>query len=297
MQSYFKHISKQISDNISTANDSLKIAVAWFTNDSLFDNLLELLQRQVKIDLIVVNDSINNRATGLDFNRFIELGGHFYFANSASLMHHKLAIIDGKKLISGSYNWTYKAEYRNSENIIITNDNLLVENFLKEFKQLKETATKQVDKVTLTPGQETEINVREYIKSDLVFKSLTYQRKGELKKSKEILEKAKKIASDNNELELKIQQIEESNEKPEYHYHVEDGQFSFDYYDSKLLGKEGEVIKVDMWGNGNKEDDIYILFIDGFYVECIGSIERSFPKSKEEHEEIKKYEMDLHADD
>ena len=36
-------------------------------------------------------------------------------------MHHKFAIIDGKKLISGSFNWTMQAAMGNYENVMITN--------------------------------------------------------------------------------------------------------------------------------------------------------------------------------
>ena len=37
------------------------------------------------------------------------------------LMHHKFAIIDGKNLITGSFNWTMQAAMGNYENVLITN--------------------------------------------------------------------------------------------------------------------------------------------------------------------------------
>lgn len=297
MQSYFKNISNQILDNTSTASKTLQIAVAWFTNENIFNHLLELLNRQIKIELIVVNDSINNRDNGLDFNKFIALGGHFYFANSSSLMHHKFLIIDNQKVISGSYNWTYNAEYRNSENIIISIDNTSVENFSKEFEKLKETSIRQLEKITLTPIIAIEIDETKFIKSDLVYKSYSQQKNGDIKNSKKTLERAKQIQCDDAALEQTIEDIEKHNESSKYFYHVEDGQFSFDFNDNKLLGKEGEIIKVDKWDNDNVEDEIYILFIDSFYVECIGNIERSFPKTQDEHNEMKKAMMELYGYD
>ncbi|HEY5461646.1 MAG TPA: phospholipase D-like domain-containing protein [Hanamia sp.] len=297
MQSYFKHIGNQILDNTSTVSESLQIAVAWFTNDNIFNHLLELLKRQIKIELIIVNDSINNRDSGLDFNKFIALGGHFYFANSSSLMHHKFLIIDKQKVITGSYNWTYNAEYRNSENITISVDNSTIENFEKEFEKLKETASRQVDKISLTPKKAIEIDETKFIKSDLVYKSYSQQKSGDIKSSKITLEKAKQIKSDDFVLEQTISDIEKNNENSKYFYHVEDGQFSFDFNDTKLLGKESEIIKVGKWGNDEMDDEIYILFVEDFYVECIGNIERSFPKTKDEHNETKKAMMKLYADD
>lgn len=61
-------------------------------------------------------------------------------------------------------------------------------------------------------------------------------------------------------------------ERP-FHYHIEDGQFSFDHYDYQLLGKIGDIVEIE-------DKEIYIASIEGNYVECIGSIENSFPISE-----------------
>ena len=79
----------------------------------------------------------------------------------------------------------------------------------------------------------------------------------------------------------------------EYNYHVEDGEFSVDFDDKKLLGDEGDIIKVFTDRSGEIEDEIYILFIDGDYVECIGNIDRSFPINWNEHMEVRKRTQEL----
>lgn len=71
-----------------------------------------------------------------------------------------------------------------------------------------------------------------------------------------------------------------------YTYHIEDGQFSFDFTCNRLLGKEGQIIEYPTDRNG--DDEFYILFIDGTHVECIGNIERSYPKNTQEHEYLRK---------
>lgn len=78
-------------------------------------------------------------------------------------------------------------------------------------------------------------------------------------------------------------------------YHVEDGQFSFDFEDEKLLGAEGDIIKV--WTDRDDDDEIYILFIEGNHVECIGNVERSFPKNWSEHIETRKMVQEIHKGD
>ena len=54
------------------------------------------------------------------------------------LMHNKFCIFDKEALITGSYNWTYYAETRNIENIVITNDASMVSLFRDEFMRLIE---------------------------------------------------------------------------------------------------------------------------------------------------------------
>lgn len=79
-----------------------------------------------------------------------------------------------------------------------------------------------------------------------------------------------------------------------YHYHVEDGQFSFDFEKNTLLGDEGDIINVYTERSDNESEDIYILFVEGNYVDCIGNIERSFPINWLEHMELRKTVQELY---
>ena len=58
--------------------------------------------------------------------------------DSTYLMHHKFAIVDGKVLINGSFNWTRQAITGNQENLIITDDKAITPLFVTEFQKLWE---------------------------------------------------------------------------------------------------------------------------------------------------------------
>ncbi len=58
-----------------------------------------------------------------------------HFAASGSI-HHKVFIIDGKTVITGSYNPTRNGNERNDENILIIHDPLVAKKFLEEFEML-----------------------------------------------------------------------------------------------------------------------------------------------------------------
>ncbi len=51
-------------------------------------------------------------------------------------MHHKFALFDGRRLVTGSYNWTRSAAEFNEENFIVTGDSQLTSAFARTFEDL-----------------------------------------------------------------------------------------------------------------------------------------------------------------
>lgn len=144
---HFKNIRKEILNSLNLAEEKIQIAVCWFTNQELFDSLCDKIKKGIRVELIILNDFINNREDGLDFQKFIDLGGIFFYSQDDRPMHNKYCLIDDKILINGSYNWTYYAENKNEENVIIHKDkDDLIKCFVENFNRLKEISIK-VDKV------------------------------------------------------------------------------------------------------------------------------------------------------
>ena len=136
-QAFFSHIRSKIIPYLDQAKENVVIAMAWFTSAELFEALLSCLKRKVNVELILLDNSINYMYYAPDFNRLISAGGHLRIADlSVGFMHHKFCVIDNKIAITGSYNWTYYAETRNVENIIITDSLEIVNLFSTEFKRL-----------------------------------------------------------------------------------------------------------------------------------------------------------------
>ena len=61
--------------------------------------------------------------------------------SDVGFMHHKFCIIDNKIVITGSYNWTFYAETRNIENIIISDKSETVNLYRDEFSRLSDKLT------------------------------------------------------------------------------------------------------------------------------------------------------------
>ena len=60
--------------------------------------------------------------------------------NYGDMLHHKFAIIDGKKVLFGSHNWSEAANNINDEFLVVIEDVELAGQFEKEFGQLIQSA-------------------------------------------------------------------------------------------------------------------------------------------------------------
>jgi phosphatidylserine/phosphatidylglycerophosphate/cardiolipin synthase-like enzyme len=122
---FFSEIKDVIIKLIDTSKSEISIAVAWFTHRDLYQALLNALDRNVQVSIILIDDIINRGPNALDFTLFINKGGKVRFMNTKKiLMHNKFCIFDKEALITGSYNWTYSAELRNTLNRITRPFNL-----------------------------------------------------------------------------------------------------------------------------------------------------------------------------
>lgn len=134
-ESYFDNIQEVIENHISSANNMICVAVAWFTNDVLLKALTDALKRKVKIKVLILDDILNRNEFGLDYGFLINNGAAVNFANSKSgTMHNKFCIVDNV-VITGSYNWTYHAN-KNNENILVTDKEYIVNAYVEEFERL-----------------------------------------------------------------------------------------------------------------------------------------------------------------
>lgn len=134
-EALFENIAEHIQYELGKAQQSVFIAVAWFTNKQLFAKLLAKAKAGCSVSLIVSDDEIN---TAIDFMQLAKYRAKVYKVGNGNtvLMHNKFCVIDHTTVITGSYNWSYKAE-TNFENIIITSDDTsLAAQFISEFNNI-----------------------------------------------------------------------------------------------------------------------------------------------------------------
>lgn len=198
---YFSNIKEKLLRELSRAKRSISIAVAWFTNDDLFDMLCMKLKQGIKVELIIINDYINNWDFGLPFQTFIDLKGKLYLSEYPSIMHHKFCLIDDDTIFNGSYNWTYYAEMRNDENIMMFKEKPnLTKEFKGEFERLKLELGEPVSQ--LQPFDSSQIirfernAFRQYFSTDLTLRAAAV-RKINISRADELTTKAIDVDAEN----------------------------------------------------------------------------------------------------
>ncbi len=125
-----------ICRQIETAERSADVCVFTITDDRIAARLLDAHRRGVQVRIITDNDKAHDE--GSDVHRLSRAGIAVVVDETPSHMHHKFAIFDDRRMLTGSYNWTRAAARDNQENLIVTDDARLLKPFAREFAALWE---------------------------------------------------------------------------------------------------------------------------------------------------------------
>jgi hypothetical protein len=102
----FQNCPSAVIQFIQQSTTTLQIAVCWFTHPGIFKALQQACERGVIIDLIVNYDQINFSPHGLQFDDLVHANAAVLGYTGPGLLHHKLAVADSSRVITGSFNWT-----------------------------------------------------------------------------------------------------------------------------------------------------------------------------------------------
>lgn len=175
IKAYFEDIENIIINELMLARKSIKIAVAWFTDAEFIPTLVRKIRGGVEVEILLHHDDINKLGdTSIDFAEFIKYGGKLVWCKGHySTMHEKFCIIDDEVLIEGTFNWTYYAEARNDEHIIVFKECLeLIKQFIERYNFLKEKYTSGVSYHSLPPVPNPQITRRRKKKDTTAHQSI-----------------------------------------------------------------------------------------------------------------------------
>ena len=132
---HFDDIQKQIIEEIRKAKYTIWVAMAWFTNKELYDELVKKKMQGVNVQ-VIIDDNAKNKNTSFRLESEFEtyrISIESYYKN---IMHDKFCIIDLQTVIHGTFNWTNAASY-NRETISVDKNTATAKTFADEFIKLK----------------------------------------------------------------------------------------------------------------------------------------------------------------
>jgi phosphatidylserine/phosphatidylglycerophosphate/cardiolipin synthase-like enzyme len=113
-------VARRLIELIAGARTEVDILAFTFTSDPLAEALLEAARRGVRVRAVFERDQAES--AGSDVQRLQQAGLDVRLDNSEGNLHHKLLLVDGRVVATGSYNFTRSAEQANDENVVIFDD-------------------------------------------------------------------------------------------------------------------------------------------------------------------------------
>jgi len=124
--------------HIQHAQSTIYAACYCFTSDRIATALIQAHQRGVKVCLLGCRSQKSVKSGKLEM--IYDYGIPIRMARRVRIMHNKVLIIDGKHLLTGSFNFTKSAEESNAENLLAIYSPKLCNIYERNWQQLWQNA-------------------------------------------------------------------------------------------------------------------------------------------------------------
>ncbi|MCL5429514.1 MAG: phospholipase D-like domain-containing protein [Chloroflexi bacterium] len=141
VETYFApedEVLSRLVELINGARESVFFLAYSITLDELAEALLAAQARGVEIRGVM--DKAQAANAGGEFGRLSDNGVDVRLDGEDGRLHHKVLIVDGEIVVTGSYNFSANAEERNDENLLVIHDAGLASKYLAEFWRIWDLA-------------------------------------------------------------------------------------------------------------------------------------------------------------
>jgi phosphatidylserine/phosphatidylglycerophosphate/cardiolipin synthase-like enzyme len=125
-----------IVDTLRRARVRVHVAIYGLTNRAIETALADLARAGIKVALKADRSQTSGKSQAALLARLNDAGVAVEVLQSRALLHDKFAIVDDRWVITGSFNWTARAERLNRENVLIFDCPALASNFETEWETI-----------------------------------------------------------------------------------------------------------------------------------------------------------------
>lgn len=122
----------QITDQIAKAEHSILVQAYGFSSKDIADALIAAKNRGIKVRVILDKSQRTQKYSLLHY--IVDAGIPVWIDMKPAIAHNKVMIIDGKEVITGSFNFTDAAQKRNAENIVFISDTKLAKEYIQNWE-------------------------------------------------------------------------------------------------------------------------------------------------------------------
>lgn len=130
--------AQAVVGEIEKATSTLDVAAYTITHPDISRALIHAHERGVKVRVIL--DPTLATANYSAATPLVNAGIPVSIERGSGLLHHKLAIIDGATVITGSMNWSRAGDESNSEDLVIIRDKQIASDYLDHYQKLLDRA-------------------------------------------------------------------------------------------------------------------------------------------------------------
>ena len=128
-------VADHIYEILTDAEESIYFMAFSFTTDEFGEIIREQAENGLTVAGVMEEQQVKSNI-GTEYDFFKQAGLDVFVDGNEGQMHHKTMIVDGRIVITGSYNFSRSAEIRNDENLIVIDNKVIADFFMGEFERV-----------------------------------------------------------------------------------------------------------------------------------------------------------------
>jgi phosphatidylserine/phosphatidylglycerophosphate/cardiolipin synthase-like enzyme len=131
-----RSIKEILLKEVESTTSTIDVAVREITSPDMANALLKAKGRGVKVRVIADSKQAKMKSSQITYLIHQGIPVKVLRGKDYGVMNHRFAILDSKKVVTGSFDWSEASEKWNYENIVILRDSEGVASYQREFERL-----------------------------------------------------------------------------------------------------------------------------------------------------------------
>ncbi len=128
------HVEREVVAELRAAERTVDFMAFSFTSEPIAEEMARRMAEGVRVRGVFEARNANSRYCRDDYLR--DKGAEIHLDRNKYTMHHKVIVVDGETVVTGSYNFSKSADEKNDENVLVVHDRGIAARYLEEFERL-----------------------------------------------------------------------------------------------------------------------------------------------------------------